>query len=77
MIRKWFKINKSDFTLFQFIIEGYEGLATVSAINPKAEILQISIMPDYIEDFEGVLHHLKDQFTMEEVPFDHSRVSLC
>lgn len=74
---KWFKLKTSDITLVQFIIEGYEGMATVSTIDPKAAILQILIMPDYIEDFEVILDYLKGQFTMEEVPSGHPGVSLC
>lgn len=77
MIMKWFKINKSDIMLVQFIIEGYEGLATVSTIDPKAAILQVLIMPDFIEDAEGILDYLKDRFIMEEVPSQNTRVSLC
>ncbi len=77
MIMKWFKINKSDIALVQFIIEGYEGLATVSTIDPKAAILQVLIMPDFINDAEGILDYLKDQFMIEEVPSQNTRVCLC
>ena len=77
MIMKWFKINKSDIMLVQFIIEGYEGLATVSTIDPNAAILQVLIMPDFIKDTEGILAYLKDRFMMEEVPSQNTRVSLC
>lgn len=77
MIMKWFKINKSDIVLVQFIIEGYEGLATVSTIDPKAAILQVLIMPDFIKDAECILNYLKDRFMMEEVPSQNTRVSLC
>lgn len=77
MIRKWFKLNTSDITLVQFIIEGYEGLATVSTIDPKAAIIQVLIMPDFITDMEGILDHLKDRFLMEEVPSTNTQVLPC
>lgn len=77
MIRKWFKLNTSDITLVQFIIEGYEGLATVSTIDPKAAIIQVLIMPDFITDMEGILDHLKDSFLMEDVPSTNTRVLPC
>lgn len=76
MIRKWFKINTRDITLVQFIIEGYEGLATVSTIDPKTAIIQVLIMPDFIEDMLGILDHLKALFLLEEIPSSH-QVSLC
>ncbi len=77
MIKKCFKLKTSDITLVQFIIEGYEGLATVSTVDPKAAIIQVLIMPDFIEDMEGILDHLKVRFLMEEIPSGHHQVSRC
>ena len=77
MIRKWFKLNTSDITLVQFILEGYEGLVTVSTIDPKAAIIQVLIMPDFVEDVEGILEHLKDRFMMKEIPSANHQVILC
>ena len=77
MIKKWFKIRTSDITLVQFIIEGYEGLATVSTIDPKEAILQVLIMPDFLEDMECILAYLQDRFNLEEIPFTEHRVLLC
>jgi hypothetical protein len=77
MIRKWFKIKTSDITLVQFILEGYEGLTTVSTIDPKVAIIQVLIMPDFLEDVEGILDHLKGRFMMEEIPSSNVQVFLC
>lgn len=77
MIRKWFKINTSDITLVQFILEGYEGLVTVSTIDPKAAIIQVLIMPEFLEDVEGILDHLKDRFRINEIPSANHQVYLC
>jgi len=77
MMKKWFKLKASDITLVQFIIEGYEGLATVSTVDPKTAIIQVSIMSNYIEDMEGILNHLKVRFLMEEIPSGHHQVSRC
>jgi len=77
MIKKWFKLKTSDITLVQFIIEGYEGVATVSTIDPKAAIIQVLIMPDFLKEMEGILCHLKGQFLMEEIPSDNHQASLC
>ena len=68
MIRKWFKLKTSDIALVQFILEGYEGLVTVSTIDPKDAIIQILIMPEFLEDVEGILDYLKDRFMMKEIP---------
>jgi len=77
MQRKWFKINASDIALVQFILEGYEGLVTVSTIDPKEAIIQILIMPDFGEDVEGIMAHLKDRFMMKEIPSCQTQVNSC
>jgi len=77
MIRKWFKIKTSDITIVQFILEGYEGLATVSTIDPKTAIIQVAIMPDFLQEMEDILKALRDQFMMREIPSDSSPVFLC
>ncbi len=77
MIRKLFKLKTSDITLVQFILEGYEGLVTVSTIDPKTAIIQVLIMPDFLADVEGILEDLKGQFMMEDVTCDMTLVSPC
>ncbi len=77
MIRKWFKIKTSDITIVQYILEGYEGFVTVSTIDPQTAIIQVSIMPDFLQDVEDILKTLKDRFMMQEIPSDSSQVFLC
>ena len=76
-IRKCFKVNASDITLIQFIIEGYEGMAVVSTVDPKAAFIQVLIMPDFEYDAVQLLESMKKQFHMEEVKSDHMQVLLC
>lgn len=77
MIKKWFKINRGDITIVQFILEGYEGLATVSTIDPQTAILQVLIIPEFIEDVNGILDHLKDQFKILEIAAGGQQALLC
>jgi len=77
MIKKWFKINKGDITIVQFILEGYEGLATVSTIDPQPAILQVLIIPEFIEDADGILNHLKDRFKIQEMATGGKQAPLC
>ena len=77
MQRKWFKIKASDIALLQFILEGYEGLVTVSTIDPRDAIIQISIMPDFEEDVESILQNLKERFMIKEIPSQNIQVNSC
>jgi hypothetical protein len=67
MIKKWLKLNRKDIVLVQLIIEGYEGMATVTTIDPHAAIIQISIMPDFIQEIINVIEDLKNKYKLEEI----------
>jgi hypothetical protein len=77
MQKKWFKIKASDIALVQFILEGYEGLVTVSTIDSKEAIIQVAIMQDFAKDVDGIMLHLKDRFMMKEIPSCPVQVTPC
>jgi hypothetical protein len=70
MIKKWFKIKRTRIALVQFIIEGYEGMATVTTINPYAAIIQVSIMPDFYNEITDLMENLKNKYHLEEIEYD-------
>jgi hypothetical protein len=67
MIKKYFQIEREDIVVVQFIIEGYGEMATVSTMDSRMAIIQISIMPDFISDMSGLLEYLKIKYNMKEV----------
>ena len=67
MIKKYFKINRRNIAIVQFIIEGYEGMATVSTIDPHIAIIKISIMPDFISEINGLIDALKNKYKIVEI----------
>jgi hypothetical protein len=67
MIKKWFKLKTKDIVLVQFIIEGYEGLATVTTIDHRTAVIQVAIMPDFETEMMEILESLKIQLDIEEV----------
>lgn len=69
MIKKWFKIKRSRIALVQFIIEGYEGMATVTTIDPYAAIIQVSIMPDFLQEVINLTEDLKSKYNLEEIEY--------
>jgi hypothetical protein len=66
MIKKYFKLDRKNIVLVQFIIEGYGDMATVKTIDPQAAIIQISIIPDFISDMYDLIEYLKDKYKMTE-----------
>ena len=67
MIKKCYKIQPKDIVLVQFIIEGYEGMATATTLDSRKAIIQIAIMPDYIQEMLDILEDLKYRYNIEEI----------
>ncbi len=67
MIDKYFRIKREHIAPVQFIIEGYEGMSTVSTIDSQEAIIKISIMPDFKEVIENLLGELKNIYRLEEI----------
>ncbi len=67
MIIKYFQLARKNIVIVQFIIEGYEGMATVTTIDSQKAVIRVSIMPDYVSDIAGLLEHLKFRYAMEEI----------
>ncbi|MDX9816018.1 MAG: DUF4911 domain-containing protein [Smithellaceae bacterium] len=64
VIEKYFKIKKKHIAPFQFIIEGYEGMATVTTIDPQTAIIKISIMLDLAENISVLLNELENVYSI-------------
>lgn len=67
MIKRYYQVERKDIAIIQFIIEGYEGMATVSTIDPQRACLRISIIEDQLGDFELLVKDLQKTFSMTEV----------
>ncbi len=67
MFKKWFKIKRNRIAQVQFIIEGYEGMAMVTTMDPQAAIIQVSIIPDFFYDITNLLENLKNEYELKEI----------
>ncbi len=66
MLNKIYGLRRENIALAQFIIEGYERLATVSTIDAHQALIQVMIMPDFAAEMAGLLDYLKAQGMIEE-----------
>lgn len=67
MVKRYYLVNSKDIAIIQFIIEGYEGMAAVTTVDPKRGCLRISIVETCLDDFNGLVEDLRKTFGMEEV----------
>ncbi len=70
MIHTFFQIERKHIVAVQFIIEGYDGMATVSTMDAQKAILRISIMPDFLPAMNGLIDELQRQYGLKEISDD-------
>ncbi len=73
MMSKYFQLDRKNIVAVQFIIEGYEGLATVTTIDAAVAVIQISIMPDFLREMNCLLDELSKKYHMKEIVDDRIR----
>ena len=67
MINKYFQIERKNIVTVQFIIEGSGRMATVSTVDFQKAIVKISIMPDFLQEMNGLLGELQLKYSMKNV----------
>jgi len=68
VITRNLRLNRRDIAYVKYIFEGYEGLATVTTIPTCREsVVQLSIVPDFGSDVDGILEALKREIDMCEI----------
>ena len=70
---KYFQLDRKNIVAVQFIIEGYEGLATVTTMDAAGAVIQISIMPDFLREMNCLLDELSKKYHMKEIVDDRIR----
>jgi hypothetical protein len=58
MDTRYIELDKKDIAFFQFILEGYEGLATATTIDNNRAVVKIFISPGCSSEFDKILEGL-------------------
>ncbi len=72
LVNKYFSVRRRDIAYLHFIIESYEGLATLSTIDARKGIVRLSIPECLVEDVEKLLLALREEIPMVEPPFQEA-----
>jgi hypothetical protein len=68
---RYFKIDRKDLVYLKFILEAYEGMSTLSTVEPKEVIVRLSIPQGFEADIQAVLSSVSESIQLEEVTYDH------
>ncbi len=64
-IKKYLRVDRREIHFLKFIFEGYDGMATVTTIDPDLGIVLLSISPGCEGDVEMVLLDLQKDILIE------------
>ena len=54
-------VDKRDICYLQWLIESYNGMASMSTINQETGQIEIAIAPGCKEEINSLIHHLKQE----------------
>jgi len=64
---KHFFVRPRDIYFLRFILEGYDGLAVVTTLQPEAGLVQINVAPGCEEELEQILAAEKSRLGLRAV----------
>ena len=73
-IKKILRVDRREICFVKFILEAYEGIASMTTIDPCQGIVLLRIAPGFEEEVEAVLRDLGKDIMMEA--FDSSLKTL-
>ena len=65
-IQRYYRVDRREIFFIQSIFEGYDGIATVSTVDPKKGMIRLSIPPGAERDVLDILRDLKNSGIMME-----------
>lgn len=67
-ITRHFRVDRRDLAYLKFIVESYEGLATLSTAERESAIVVITYSRHFAEDMNTLLESLGTEIAIKEVP---------
>jgi hypothetical protein len=66
---RYFNVGRRDLVYLKFILEAYEGMSTLSTVEPHGVIVRLSIPAGFEADMESLLAAMRADMPMAEVTF--------
>ena len=65
-IKKLLRVDRREICLIKFILEAYDGIATMTTIDAHQGIVMVQIAPGCEGDVEAVLQDLKKDIIIDD-----------
>lgn len=73
-IVRYFKVGRRDLVFLKFILEAYEGMSTLSTVEPQEGIVRLSIPSGFEADVQTIIAAVREDISLEEVTFTPTEV---
>ncbi|GEM_PF-431774 len=70
VVMKYLCVKPEEIAYFQFLLEGYEGIGTLTTLEPEIGMVRFSIPDGCLADAEEVLRLVGQEIAVKEVPLD-------
>jgi uncharacterized protein DUF4911 len=67
---RYFKVDRHDLVYLKFVLEAYEGMSTLSTVEPKGVIVRLSIPSGFEEEMRRIIEALSAEIPLTEVEFE-------
>ena len=71
---RYFRVGRRDLVYLKFILEAYEGISTLSTVEPQGVIVRLSIPAGFESDMEEIIAAVGADIQIEEVTFGSGEV---
>lgn len=65
-IKKYLRVDRREISFLKFIIEAYDGIATLTTVDSNSGVVRLHIAPGCEKDVESVLTDLKKHIMMDQ-----------
>jgi hypothetical protein len=59
------RLNKKDIAYVSHTLDSYEGLATVTTIDPDQGLIRVTVSPFFLEEVKNILAELSEKIELE------------
>ncbi len=70
-IRRYFTVRRRDIAYLRFIIESYDGLATLSTVDGRNGTVSLSMPPCFADEVNGLVRALEKEIGIKEIILSH------
>ncbi len=65
--KRYYRLDRNAISFLKFIVEAYDGIATLTTIDPVSGLVVLRVAPGCEPDVDTVLLHLKQKINIESV----------